>query len=485
MNIRHQVVGGGLLFLTAALALPASTAEVRAAQSAPATKPASAPGVLELDPGRLEAAADAAARDVIRKEAAPGFSVAVARDGEVVFQKSYGMADVEMGVEATPDTVYRIGSITKQFTAAAVMRLVEQGKLSLDDPITKHLPDFPTQGHAVTIRHLLNHTSGIANYTRVVKNPLDRDFRLDMTYADMIELVGKAPFDFAPGERWQYNNTAYWLLSETVTRAGGMPYDEFLEKELLRPNGLEQTLVADHREIVPNRAEGYHYEGPDALTNAPFISINVPGGGGAISSTVGDLARWAHLLHTGKVVSAESYKLMTTPTKLADGKTETEGFGLHLEDRHGRRAITHGGNISGFTSDMAYYPESGVSIAVLVNVGNTIRADEVEAAVARVALGVEGPIDLPLTPEQLAGYVGEYVVERGGRTFEFKVTSQNGRLRSQMPGSSGTFLRNQGEHVFIPTIDEDVRLIFEVTDDRAVAVRLIAGEREMRGTRKE
>jgi D-alanyl-D-alanine carboxypeptidase len=487
--MRHTISRHSISIL-AAMLLPLAPAGAQTATPAHPREPvAPAAGAVTLDPERLEAAADAAAKLFAIDGRGPGFTVAVARDGNVVFEKSYGLADIETGVKATPETVYRIASITKQFTAAAVMRLVEQGKLSLEDPITKHLPDFPTQGHDVTIRHLLSHTSGIKNYNKIADPPerFSRPdmIRLDVSYADMVELVGTIPFDFAPGERWQYNNTAFWLLGEIVTRVSGAPWDRYLEEELLRPHGLEKVLVADHRRIVPNRAAGYLYESPENLTNAPFLSMHWGLGCGALSATAADLARWAHLLHTGTIVSPGSYAQMITPTTLADGSTEPEGFGLHLDDRVGRRAIHHGGNTAGFTSYLAYYPESGVSIAALSNSRPRIVIERIEAMLARAAFGLEGPADFPLTPEQLGAYAGTYLLDRGGEVAEFKVTVDDGRLRGQMPGGRGTILRNQGDHEFIPLIDEDVRITFEVSGDRAVAVTMRNGEREMRGKRKE
>ena len=447
-----------------------------------ATQPTTRRG--SLDPQKLEAAADAAARDFVRP-GGPGFAVALAKDGQVVFQKAYGKADVEMDVDAKPETIYRIGSLAKQFTASAVMRLVEQGKISLDDPITKYLPNFPTQGHTITIRHLLNHTSGIKNYTGIGRHLLDRDFRHDMTYEDMVGLVGEIPFDFAPGEQWRYNNTAYWLLGEIITRVSGMPYDQYLEQELLRPLGLAQTLVADHREILPNRAEGYQYQ-DGKLTNAPFISMHVPGGGGALSSTVGDLVRWSHLLHSGKVVSPESYQQMLTRTKLADGRTHPYGFGLGMEESLGQRAIAHGGGIFGFTAYLIHYPEEGLSIAVLAN-ERSVEADEVARAMARETFGIQGPMDLPLTPEEMARYVGTYVLTRDAATAELLITIEDGRLRSRIGHNPGTMLRHYGDHTFAPVIDLDSRLIFEMSADgtRAEGVTLKMGENEANGRRKE
>lgn len=433
---------------------------------------------------KLEAAADAAASAFLRP-GGPGLAVAVARDGKIVFQKAYGKADVEMGVDATPETVYRIGSLAKQFTASAVMRLVEQGRISLDDEMTEHLTDFPTQGHTITIRHLLNHTSGIKNYTGIGRHLLNRDFRHDMDYQEMVALVGEIPFDFGPGEKWSYNNTAYWLLGEIVARVSGMPYDRYIEQEVLRPLGLEHTFVADHHEIVPNRAKGYQYREGE-LTNAPFISMHVPGAGGALSSTVGDLVRWSHLLHNGQVVSPESYELMTTPTKFGDGKTHPYGFGLEIRESLGRRAISHGGGIFGFTAFLIHYPEENLSIAVLAN-DRTVEADDVADVVARAAFGMDGPVDLPVTPDEMARYEGTYVLEDERRTVELRVFVEEGRLRSQLAGGNGTGLRHLGDHTFIPIVDPDSRLIFELSEDgdRVETVTLQMGEIEVKGRPKE
>ena len=276
----------------------------------------------------------------------------------------------------------------------------------------------------------------------------------------------------------------YWLLSEIITRVTGVPWDQYLEQRLLRPLGLEHTFVADHREIVPNRAEGYQYQ-DGQLTNAPFISMHVPGGGGALSSTAGDLARWSHLLHSGKVVSAESYEQMITPTTLTDGKTQPYGFGLGFQESLGRQAIAHGGGIFGFTAHLIHYPEDGLSIAVLAN-ERSVEADEVAEAVARAAFGMEGATDLPLTAEEMARYAGTYIMRRGQDTAELRITIEDGRLRSQLGGSSGTVLRHLGDHTFLPVVDPESRLIFEMSSEggRAEGVTLKSPQIEVKGLRK-
>lgn len=337
---------------------------------------------------RVEAVADSVARAQIAAGIAPGVSLAVAQDGEVVFARGYGLADVEQAVAARPETAYEIRSVTKQFTAALVMRLVEAGTLSLDAPITTHLPDFPTRGRKVTVRHLLSHTSGLPDYAfRHESTP--QWHRLDLLYEEMLDLWAGRPFESEPGDQHSYNNFGYYLLGEIVGRVTGLPWTVTLERDVLRPLGLDHTGACDARQIVPGRARGYErYEGQ--FVNAPYVSLGVFGGAGALCSTVGDLARWSHLLHSGRVVSPASLAQMTAPTRLAGGDTVPYGFGLELDRIHGRRAVLHGGTRPGFGSYLVHYPDDGLTVVVLMNSGaSRAVAPAMEAALSRAAFGAD------------------------------------------------------------------------------------------------
>ena len=440
-------------------------------------------GAPPADPGRIEAVADSIVHHALATDVAPGITVAVARDGEVVLEKGYGTADVEMGVVAGPATVYRIGSITKQFTAAVVMRLVEQGRLSLDAPITDYLPDYPAQGRTVTIRHLLTHTSGIPSYTGLGETFWSKA-RLDLTEAELIALFDELPYDFEPGADYRYNNSAYYLLGVVIGEVTGTPYPEHLESTLLAELGLEHTLYCDNTRIVPGRAEGYAYTEADGLVNAEYISMANPGAAGAMCSTVGDLVRWTEGLHDGDVVSPSSLGAMTTPAVLTSGDTTSYGFGLGLGELEGHRRVSHGGGINGFTSFLAHYPDDGLTVAVLTNSGSG-DPGVIEDALARTALGIPLQLveDLPLTDEEMRRYTGRYVLRTGEEELPIRVYVEGGDLFAQAEGQSPSRLLYQGEDVFIPDFSSAVRIVFRGEGRQADVLILQQGGAEYRGER--
>lgn len=439
-------------------------------------------GAQDLDLDRLEHVADSVAHHHIASDVAPGITVAVAREGRLLFRRGYGVADAEMGVAAGAETVYRIGSLTKQFTAAAVLRLVERGELSLDDEITTYLPDYPTQGHTVTIRHLLNHTSGIRSYTSLGEAFWSKA-RLDLSEEELVDLFDDLDFDFEPGAEYNYNNSAYYLLGVIIGQVTGTPYPEYIERSVLEPLGLDHTIYCDERRIVPGRAEGYAYQDGDPV-NAEYISMANPGAAGAICSTVGDLARWTTLLHAGDVVTPSSFEAMTTPTVLTSGDTTAYGFGLHLGELEDHEKVSHAGGINGFTSYLAHYPADALTIAVLTNSGSG-DPGSVEEALARTAFGLPflKVADLPLGDQEIRRYVGRYALKTGSDELPLRIYAEDGRLFAQVEGQSPSRLRYQGDDVFIPDFSDDVRVVFEGQGRRAGALVLHQGGSEIRGER--
>jgi D-alanyl-D-alanine carboxypeptidase len=435
-----------------------------------------------LNVGRLEAVADSVANAYIATGEIPGMSMAVAKDGEIVFVRGYGLADVEMDVVAAPETVYRIGSVTKQFTAAIIMRLVEAGEISLDDPITKYLPDYPVQGHHVTVRHLLNHTSGIPNIrVRDVDEETRQRFKMDLPAEEVVRLFAELPFDFAPGEQHRYSNSGYLLLGMIIEKVTGTPFSEYVERELLQPLGLDNTLYCDTRRIIPNRAEGYEYEEGE-LINAPYLSMVIPAAAGALCSTAGDLVRWTHLLHSGQVVSPASLRQMTTPTVLASGDEAGYGYGLQLNRFHLRPVIFHGGSINGFIAALVHYPEDSLSIALLFNAGSAEAYERIELAVARAALGIE-ILDLPLTAGDMARYLGTYTIQWGERTIDLRVFGEGGQLNAEIVGQGTTRLLYQGDHRFITAADDEISILFNVENGRTESIAFHLGPQVLPGQR--
>jgi D-alanyl-D-alanine carboxypeptidase len=311
-----------------------------------------------------EAEVDAIVRAEIDKGRAPGISVAVVRAGKVVLAKGYGLANVELDAPAGPETVYQIGSLTKQFTATAVMMLAEEGKLSLADSVRKHVEDLPEAWAAVTIRHLLNHTSGIKSYTQLPAF-LAR-LSQDVTPREIVEMSFERPLEAAPGEKWAYNNTGYVLLGMVIESASGKGYGEFLRERIFEPLGMESTMANDWGAVVPGRASGYDWA-QGRLRNAPYLSMTWPFSAGNLLSSALDLAKWDAALHSGALLERETLQKMWSPTQLADGEEVSYGFGWSVGSRNGKRRVDHGGGIPGFVSHIERHLEEELTVVVLAN----------------------------------------------------------------------------------------------------------------------
>lgn len=296
----------------------------------------------------------------------PGATAIVVKEGEVVYHKAFGQANLELAIPMETDHVFRIGSITKQFTSMAILKLEEEGKLSVQDEITKFLPDYPTQGHTITVHHLLNHTSGIKSYTDLEKwTP--QVHRQDFTPLEMIDYFKEEPMDFAPGEAFRYNNSGYFILGYIIEKASGMTYEEYIEINFFEPLGMTQSYYGHPEEITPKRVAGYSPGENGALSNGAYISMSQPYAAGSLLSTVGDLAKWYAAVKDGKVVSPTSLKRALTPTVLASGDTEDYGYGLGILDLEGSKGYGHGGGVHGFLTASTYLTEEDVFVAVFSN----------------------------------------------------------------------------------------------------------------------
>jgi D-alanyl-D-alanine carboxypeptidase len=392
-----------------------------------------------------------------------GMSVAVVRGRDTVVMKGYGFADVENDVPATARTVYRIGSITKQFTAADVLKLVEQGKVSLDDSIGRHMPSLPAAWRGVRIRQLLNHTSGIPSYTNAGPRWATK-MRLDLPHDSLVGIVANDPMDFPVGSQWRYNNTGYYLLGMLIETMTGKPYGDGLRERQFAPLGLASTIYCDTRPIIKHRAQGY-VAGPDReLMNAPPLSMGQPFSAGSLCSTVGDLVAWQRALASGRVIKPASYMAMITPQGSA--MASHYGYGLVRDTLAGHLRILHGGGINGFNSMMQYFPNDSLSVVVLGNTNGPL-VDRVAANIARVALGLPltappaAPLDLPTTAEQRTRYVGTYrLVLPNGQPLELRVFEREGRMLSQATGQGEFAILFQGNDVFVASFDPTARLTF-------------------------
>ena len=306
-------------------------------------------------------------------------SIGIRRAGMRDVTRSYGFADLENEVPATPHSVYRIGSLTKQFTAAAVLRLVERGALRLEDTLATLLSDCPSHVCQVTVQQLLTHTTGIRNYTEIPE--FGEKSRLDLTQAQLGGLIAQQPLEFAPGERYQYSNSGYFLLGVIIERLSAKPYHEFMQDEIFTPLGLTETYYLDNYRIIKRRVHGYDiFQG--YMINAGYVSMTSPFAAGALGSTVVDLLAWESALLGGRVISLESVTRMATPGRLADGTRTGYGLGMEVSGlEEGRPRLAHGGTINGFRSQLAYYPNEAAIVAVLCNNGGA-DVEEIERRVA-------------------------------------------------------------------------------------------------------
>lgn len=329
---------------------------------------------------------DAVVQQHMRGPGAVGLSVAVARGETLLYSRGHGFAELEFAANANDETMFRIGSITKQFTAAAILKLAERGKLMIDDPLTKFLPDYPTHGHEITLRHLLTHTAGVPSYTDL--GPVwERRKAEALSDAEMLALWQEKPLEFAPGERWKYSNSGYYLLGLVIEKVAGVPYGEFLREAFFDPLQLTRTRYDSNEELLLNRAQGYAFEN-ERFSNDGLLDMRQPGAAGGLISSAGDLVKWQLALVGGRALSKASYEEMTLPFLLASGKETNYGMGLQLDTQAGQPCVWHGGGINGFNSVLLYFPGGQLSIAAISN-GERLRADALGLALAKALLAAK------------------------------------------------------------------------------------------------
>ena len=314
----------------------------------------------------------------------PGVSLAVMKNGEIVLARGYGLANVEHQAPVKPETIFQSGSMGKQFTATAVMMLVEEGKLSLDDKITKFFPDAPETWRNITVRHLLTHTSGLTDY------PPDFDLRRDYSEDELYQRIKPIPLAFQPGEKWAYSNLAYVMLGVLIHKLSGKFYGDFLKERVFQPLGMTTARVISEEDIVPNRAAGYRVVNGQ-LKNQSWVSPSLnTTADGALYLTVYDMAKWDAALYTEKLLKRASLEEMWTPVKLSDGKTHPYGFGWALNVVRNHRLIEHGGSWQGFKSHIARYPDDKLTVVVFAN--------QARANPAKLAHGVAALYNPELAP---------------------------------------------------------------------------------------
>jgi len=318
----------------------------------------------------------------MQKQKIPGVSLAVVKDGRPLIVKGYGYANLEHQVPVKPETVFQSGSVGKQFTATAVMMLVEEGKIGLDEKISKYLGDVPETWANITIRHLLSHTSGMTDY------PTDFDFRRDYTEDEILKRAKEIPVAFKPGEKWQYSNLGYVTLGVIIGKVTGKFYGEFFQERMFKPLGMTTSRIINEADLIPNRASGYRLVNGE-VKNQEWVSPTVnTTADGSLYLTALDMIKWDEALMTGKLLKKTSFDEMWSPIKLNDGTTHPYGFGWGIRSVNGHRVIEHGGAWQGFKAHIARFPDNKLTVIVFANLAQTNQG--------KLANGVAGIIDSEL-----------------------------------------------------------------------------------------
>ena len=362
----------------------------------------------------------------------PGATVLVAKDGEVLYRKAFGLANLELQVPMVPDNVLEIGSMTKQFTSVSILMLMEQGKLFLKDPITKFLPDYPTHENVITVHNLLNHTSGIKSYTAM--RPFFEKARTDMSPKEIIDFFKDEPMDFQTNDAYRYNNSGYIILGYIIEEVSGMSYAEFVDKNIFQPLGMSHSYYGSKTKLIPNRALGYQPTREGGYQNAAYLSMTLPYAGGSLMSNVDDLLIWQQALHNNTLIKQSSKELAFTNGTLNNGDHIDYGYGFSVNEISDVPSIEHGGGIFGYECYATYVPSEDLYAVVLTNRNGN---GPIDATVRLTAMAMGKPYPqadqgVSLSQGQLEKWVGSYTFPDGAVRH---ITMDQGKLFSQREGS--------------------------------------------------
>ena len=434
----------------------------------------------EEPPLLLEQRLDRLVLDAYPSATEPGAAVLVMVDGKPVLRKGYGMADVKKGVKVTPDMIFRIASITKQFTAVAVLQLVQQGKVSLDDPITKYLPDFDTRGKTITVENLLTHTSGLFNVTAL--DDFLAQVTRDLKPIEVANRIAGKPLEFEPGSQFKYSNTNYILLGMMIEKVTGRTYAENLESSIAKPLGLADTRYSRDDALTPRHARGYDRESSGEWAPMKPMSMTQPFAAGAIESTVDDLAKWTRALADGKAVDSKLLERAWTPYKPTEGPSDY-GFGWFIRTESSERWIGHNGGINGFLSAAVWIPEKKTFVAIL---RNGMGGPAPELLLRRLALEAVGRTEakrvaITLPAETLDRYVGVYALSP---EMKFTVSRNGDKLIAEAPNKSKVELFAEAEDKFFNP-EADVQFAFTMENKKATQMTLRRGGRDSIAKRED
>lgn len=311
----------------------------------------------------------------------PGGVFMVAKGGEILYQKAFGKANIELDIDLTTENVFQLGSMTKQFTAIAILMLAEQGKLNVNQPIAQYISDYPS-GDKITIHHLLTHTSGIKDFTKM--KSLRDIAQKEMSPKMMVDFFKNEPVDFLAGEKFEYNNSGYVLLGYIIELVSGETYEDFIKKNIFQKIGMHQSYYATDRQIIPKRAYGYHKK-EHGYVNKSTINFSVPFSSGALMSTVNDMLTWQNALNQNLLLNAENTQKAFNTYKLNSGEAFTYGYGWHIKDINGTPTREHGGSIFGFKTMGVYIPSQGIYVLGLSNC-DCISPTQIARDIAALAL---------------------------------------------------------------------------------------------------
>lgn len=463
----------GLGFLLASVAL-FGIAEATASASEPSGSHRSA-AAAESAPNL--ARMDQVIRSFVSKKQFMG-TVLVARGDHVLLSKGYGFANLEWGIPNSPDTKFRLGSITKQFTAASILLLQERGKLSVHDLLKKYVPDAPPAWDKITLFNLLTHTSGIPNFTAL---PDYRSFSLlPQTPAQLLARFRDKPLDFEPGTRWSYSNSGYAVLGYVIEKVSAESYAQFVQKNIFDRLGMRDSGYDSNSKIIERRASGYVLSS-SGLLNASYVDMTVPFAAGGLYSTTLDLWRWERALFGGRLLSPASLEQMVTPFK------HDYAFGLEVHTMNGVEVIEHSGGINGFNTALAYYPQIELAVVVLGNVNGTA-PDQIAEYLGALAQGK--PVELPserrtvsVDARILAGYVGDYALNP---KFLISITRDGDRLFEQATGQPKLEIFPSSEkEFFLKVVDAQITFVTSGAGTRATALILHQGGIDQRAERVE
>ncbi|MBG6129513.1 CubicO group peptidase (beta-lactamase class C family) [Aquimarina sp. EL_43] len=414
----------------------------------------------------------------IYKENEPGIVMLIAKDGKPIYRKAYGKSNLELETPITLNSVLQIGSITKQFTAIAILMLEEKGKLRVKDEIIKYIPNYPTKGKGITIHHLLNHTSGIKNSTPSGNQSLIA--RTDMTSTELIDYFKNKPMDFEPGEQFKYSNAGYIILGRIIEIVSGLSYEDFIEKNIFEKLGMTKSYYGSNKEIIKNRAAGYQYI-HNKYINANYMSLTLPYSAGSLMSNVDDLLKWHNAITSNTLIKRSSLKKAINPSTLNDGKKIPYGYGWRIGNLNGSKVIAHNGGTFGYTASGIFITKENIYIIALTNCNckSIKNVPDVTKKIATMIINQTSTIDktVEISSEILKQYIGTYRLKPNAN---IKITKIGNSLFLQAPKElrKNELFAKDENHFFVK--GSSVKIIFNSNDKgKIVSLTLNQGTRQV------